>query len=124
MEAKELAFAAAKALNSKKGRDIRVLHIEDLTVVTDYIVIGGGGSATQVKALAEEVEFQLQQQGVKALRTEGYPAKNWILLDYGAVIVHVFNPEAREYYDLERLWADGTPQELPLAQWNEESAAK
>lgn len=124
MEARELAFAAAKALNSKKGRDICVLYIEDLTVVSDYIVIAGGGSATQVKALAEEVEFQLGQQGVKTLRTEGYPAKNWILLDYGSVIIHVFDPEAREYYDLERLWADGKPVELPLEQWDAENAAK
>lgn len=124
MQPKELAFAAAKALNSKKGRDIRVLHIEDLTVVTDYIVIAAGTSGTQVKALAEEVEFKLEQEGVKTLRAEGYQAKNWILLDYGSVIVHVFSPEAREYYDLERLWADGIPEELPLAQWDEESAAK
>lgn len=97
-----------KGEGSKKAKDIRVLKVEDLTVLTDYFVIGTGSSATQVKALADEVEYQLGQAGVKPLRREGMDARNWILLDYGTVIVHVFYPETRDFYDLEHLWADAT----------------
>ena len=109
MTSLELATVAAKAMDSKKAKDIRVLKVEDLTVLTDYFVIGTGSSATQVKALADEVEYQLGQAGVKPLRREGMDARNWILLDYGTVIVHVFYPETRDFYDLEHLWADATP---------------
>ena len=112
MTSLELATVAAKAMDSKKAKDIRVLKVEDLTVLTDYFVIGTGSSATQVKALADEVEYQLGQAGVKPLRREGMDARNWILLDYGTVIVHVFYPETREFYDLEHLWADATPVEI------------
>lgn len=114
MDSLLLATEAAKALSSKKAQDIKVIKIRDLTVVTDYFVIASGTSTTQVKALAEEVEFKLAQQDIKPLRTEGYDSKNWILLDYGNVIVHVFYPESRDYYDLERLWADGEEIELAL----------
>ena len=106
MESLQLATSIAKVLDTKKAANVKVLKVRDLTVLTDYFVIANGTSATHVKSLAEEVEFQLEQQGVKALRTEGYDAKNWILLDYGTVIVHVFYPQAREFYDLEHLWAD------------------
>ena len=109
MESKDLSIALARVLDAKKARNIRILRVHDLTTVTDYFVIASGTSTTQVKSLAEEVEFQLDQQGVKALRTEGYDSKNWILLDYGTVIVHVFYPEARNFYDLEHLWADAEP---------------
>ncbi len=112
MTSLELATVAAKAMDSKKAKDIRVLKVEDLTVLTDYFVIGTGSSATQVKALADEVEYQLGQAGVKPLRREGMDARNWILLDYGTVIVHVFYPETRDFYDLEHLWADATPVEI------------
>lgn len=112
MTSLELATVAAKAMDSKKAKDIRVLKVEDLTVLTDYFAIGTGSSATQVKALADEVEYQLGQAGVKPLRREGMDARNWILLDYGTVIVHVFYPETRDFYDLEHLWADATPVEI------------
>ena len=112
MTSLELATVAAKAMDSKKAKDIRVLKVEDLTVLTDYFVIGTGSSATQVKALADEVEYQLGEAGVKPLRREGMDARNWILLDYGTVIVHVFYPETRDFYDLEHLWADATPVEI------------
>ena len=112
MTSLELATVAAKAMDSKKAKDIRVLKVEDLTVLTDYFVIGTGSSATQVKALADEVEYRLGQVGVKPLRREGMDARNWILLDYGTVIVHVFYPETRDFYDLEHLWADATPVEI------------
>ena len=106
MESLQLATSIAKVLDTKKAANVKVLKVRDLTVLTDYFVIANGTSTTHVKSLAEEVEFQLEQQSVKALRTEGYDAKNWILLDYGTVIVHVFYPQAREFYDLEHLWAD------------------
>ncbi len=92
MTSLELATVVAKAMDSKKAKDIRVLKVEDLTVLTDYFVIGTGSSATQVKALADEVEYQLGQAGVQPLHREGMDARNWILLDYGTVIVHVFYP--------------------------------
>ena len=106
MESLQLATSIAKVLDTKKAANVKVLKVRDLTVLTDYFVIANGTSTTHVKRLAEEEEFQLEQQGVKTLRTEGYDAKNWILLDYGTVIVHVFYPQAREFYDLEHLWAD------------------
>ena len=109
MESLQLATAIAKVLDKKKASDVKVLKVRDLTVLTDYFVIATGTSSTHVKSLAEEVEFQLDQQGVKTLCTEGYDSKNWILLDYGSVLVHVFVPEARQFYNLENLWADAEP---------------
>lgn len=96
-----------KALDSKRGEDIRVIGIGDLTIVADYFVIANGSSTTQTKALAEEVEFKLSQQGIEPLRKEGYQGQTWIVLDYGDIVVHVFYKETRSYYNLERLWADG-----------------
>lgn len=116
MESKELAMKIAQALDSKKAQDIRVLQIRDLTVIGDYFVIAGGSSSTQVQALAGEVEYQLDQLGVKPSHVEGQDTRNWILMDYGSVIVHIFDPQARSYYNLERLWADAVPVELELKQ--------
>ena len=114
MTSLEIAVAAAKAMDAKKGEEIRVLKVEDLTVLTDYFVLGAGSSSTQVRALADQVEEQLGQAGVKPLRREGMDARSWILLDYGSVIVHVFSEETRRFYDLEHLWADAVPVELDL----------
>ncbi len=106
---RRLALAAAKALEDKKAVDVRILKVHDLTVLTDYFVIASGTSTTHTAALADEVEYQLGQLDTKPLSTEGYDSKNWVLLDYGSVIVHVFVPNTRTYYDLEHLWADGEP---------------
>ena len=106
MTALETAMAAAKAIDSKKGKGIKVLRIDDLTVIADYFVIATGSSTTQVKALAGEVEYALGQTGVKPLRVEGFDSGGWILLDYNTVIVHIFQPSTRDFYSLERLWAD------------------
>ena len=114
MESKELAIRIAHALDSKKAVDIRVLKIRDLTAIGDYFVIAGGNSSTMVAALADEVEYQLGLEGVKPLHVEGQDSRNWVLLDYGSVIVHVFDPTARSYYNLERLWADAEPVEVEL----------
>ena len=112
MTPKELAILAAKALDEKKGKEISAIEITDITTLADYFVIATGSSNTHVGALADEAEFQLGQQGVPALRTEGHDGKRWVLLDYGCICVHVFSAEARSFYDLERLWADGKPLDL------------
>ncbi len=109
MESKELAIRLARALDAKKAVNVHILAVEDLTTVTEYFVIATGMSTTHVGALADEAEFQLDREGVKVLRTEGHDGKRWVLLDYSSVIVHVFVPNTRTYYDLEHLWADGEP---------------
>ena len=107
ISAKELALAAAKALDSKKGKDIKVIGIDKITTLADYFVICSGGSNTQINALCDEVEKELDKLGETPLHREGYRGGTWVLLDYGCVTVHVFNEEARAFYSLERLWSDG-----------------
>ena len=103
----ETARLIAKALDNKKGADIKILKIDDLTVIADYFVIATGNSNTQVKALAGEAEYLLENEAnIRPLRVEGYDSGGWILIDFNTVIVHVFQPSAREFYSLERLWAD------------------
>ncbi len=114
MESLELATLVAKTLDGKKAQDIKVLKVRDLTVLTDYFVIASGTSTTQVGALADEVEYKLQEKGVRPARVEGASTRAWILLDYGGGVVHVFYPEQREYYALEHLWADAEPVEIEL----------
>lgn len=109
MQSLELAKVAAKALDSKKGKDIKILEVEDITVISEYFVLATGSSNTQVGALSDEVEEQLSKLGIEPRRIEGRQSRNWVLLDYGGVIVHVFHPEAREFYSLEHLWADAKP---------------
>lgn len=96
-----------KTLDSKKAEDIQVIKISDLTIIADYFVIANGMSSTQTRALADEVEFKMKQQGSEPLRVEGARNASWIIIDYGEVVVHVFYKETREHYNLERLWADG-----------------
>ncbi len=112
MEPREIAIIAAKALDAKKGRDIKVLQIDALTTLADYFVICSGGSNTQINALCDEVEKKLTEAGEEPLHREGYRGGTWVLLDYGCVAVHVFNAEAREFYSLERLWQDGVELDL------------
>ncbi len=112
MNSYEQALLTAKALDSKKGIDIQVIEIKDISVIADYMVIATGSSNTHVKALADEVEYQLDNAGISVSHIEGYRSNSWILLDYIDVIVNVFSDEAREFYDLERLWQDGKPVDL------------
>lgn len=107
MTSLETAKMAVKALDSKKALDIKVIKIQDISAIADYFVIATGTSRTHVKALADEVEAQLDEAGISVSHVEGYRSNSWILLDYVDVVVHVFSDEAREYYDLERLWQDG-----------------
>lgn len=105
---KELALMAAKALSEKKGREIQVLEISDLTTLADYFVLATGSSNTQINALVDNVEKVLTEQaGEEPLHREGYRGGTWVLLDYGCIAVHVFSAKAREFYGLERLWRDG-----------------
>ena len=97
----------AKAADSKRADDIKIIKIADLTIISDYFVIANGNSSTQTKAIADEIEFKMKEAGVSPLRTEGYQGANWIILDYGDIVVHVFYKETREFYNLERLWNDG-----------------
>lgn len=98
---------AVKALDSRKAMDIEVLHIGSLTVMADYFVICSGSSGTQIRTLGDEVEYQLKEQlDLMPLHREGSAASNWVLLDYGYFIVHVFHRDARDFYKLEHLWAD------------------
>lgn len=103
----EQALEIAKALDSKKGLNIKVIEISDVSSLADYMVIANGTSSTQVKAMADEVEYRLDNMGYSVSHIEGHRSNSWILLDYVDIIVHVFSEEAREYYDLERLWQDG-----------------
>lgn len=104
--AKELAQAIAEVLDSKKARDIKVLFVEDKTVIAEYFVICTGNSSTQVKALAGEVEYRLGLRGVEPYSVEGRDNNSWLLLDYSNVIVHIFSREAREFYNLDKLYED------------------
>ena len=101
------SYEQAKAISSKKGLNIKLIEIGDISSLADYMVIATGTSSTHVKAIADEVEYQLDEAGISVSHIEGYRSNSWILLDYVDVIVHIFSDEAREFYDLERLWQDG-----------------
>lgn len=102
----ELVKFAAKLLDSKKATDITVLDIREITSLGDYFVVASGSSTTQVKALAGELEDKLSKQGVEPKRVEGESSATWVLMDYHDVIIHIFYHETRDFYCLERLWAD------------------
>lgn len=110
---KAQAVLAGKTARDKLADDVVVLDVGPLTSVADFLVICSAESARQVKAVAEAVDEALSAEGVRLLHREGAEHARWILLDYGAVVVHVFHREAREFYHLERLWADAAPVSLP-----------
>ena len=110
--AKQIALLAAKALDDKKAKDIRIIYVNQQTIIADYFVIAQGNSRTQVNALADEVEYKLGLEGIDPTKVEGRGQGTWVLLDFDSVLVHVFNPQSREYYNLEKLWADG--EEIPF----------
>lgn len=107
MNSYEQSILTAKAISSKKGLNIKLIEIGDISSLADYMVIATGTSSTHVKAIADEVEYQLDEAGISVSHIEGYRSNSWILIDYVDVIVHIFSDEAREFYDLERLWQDG-----------------
>ena len=103
----ELAKLAISALEDKKAEDIRLIDIGDVSVLADYFIIASGNNRTQVQAMADEVEQRLGRAGVSPRQVEGYQAANWVLLDFGDVIIHIFDAQNRLFYDLERIWKDG-----------------
>ena len=106
LNTKEIIAAAVKALSDKKGKDLKVLYTADQTTLAEYFVICSGTSNTQVRALADAVEEALSKAGEEPHHIEGHRGGLWTLLDYSAVVIHVFTEEGREFYDLERLWSD------------------
>ena len=106
LSAKEVAYEVTKALDSKKGMDIKLLRINEVSSLADYFLICTGTSNTHVKTLCDHAEYTLEKLGEKLLGREGHRGNSWELLDYGSLVVHVFTQEAREFYSLERLWAD------------------
>ena len=112
LPAREMAEIAVKALDSKKGKEIRLIRIDKITTLAEYFVICTGTSNTQINALCDAVEKELTEKGEEPLHREGYRGGTWVLLDYGCVVLHVFNDEARKFYSLEHLWADGEEVDL------------
>ena len=106
LTAKEVAYEVTKALDEKKGRDIKLLRIDDISTLADYFLICTGTSNTHVKTLCDFAEYTMEQLGEPMLGREGHRGNTWELLDYGSVVVHVFTEEARQFYNLERLWGD------------------
>lgn len=107
---RELALDIAKILYEKGGIDIQILQVDHLTTITDYFVVASGRNVQAVRALAEDVDEKLLEKGIEPRRREGMNESRWIVMDYASVILHVFHPEEREYYNIERLWMDGTNQ--------------
>ena len=112
MTPKEMALLLAQAMDSKKGKDIRVLETDGVTTLADYFVLCSGSSAPQLKALADAGEKAMKDHGILPHHVEGHRGGTWILQDYGEVVVHVFDKEARAFYDLDRLWADAKTVDL------------
>ena len=106
-KAREMAKIAYQALEEKKAEDIRVINIEQVSVLADYFLIASGTNRNQTQAMADNVEVMLHKAGYQPRQTEGYQTANWILMDYGDIIVHIFDTENRLFYDLERIWRDG-----------------
>lgn len=107
MTSKEMTKLAINALEDKKAEDIRIIDISKVSVLADYFIIASGSNRSQVQALSDNVEETLAKEGHFVKQVEGYDSANWILLDFGDVIVHVFDNENRLFYDLERIWRDG-----------------
>ena len=107
MESRELAKIAYNALDEKKGINISVIDISEISTLADYFIIAGGNNENQVKAIANSVEEEMYKVDCKPKHIEGFDNANWILMDFSDIIVHVFNEEDRLFYDLERIWRDG-----------------
>ena len=118
MNTQQLVKQIVTSLDTHKALNIRVLRVTDVTSLADYFVIAAGSSSTHVRSLVDYTEFDLNQQGVHPLHTEGYQTSLWTLLDYGSVVVHLFQEQTRDFYDLERLWQDA--EELDVMTFLEE----
>ena len=107
MDSKQIAKIAFDALEDKKGVNIKVIDISNISILADYFIIAGGTNENQVKALADNVEEELAKADITPKQIEGYNNANWILMDYQDVIIHIFNEQDRLFFDLERIWSDG-----------------
>lgn len=105
---------AVQAAEDKKAQDLIVLDIAEISIIADYFVICSGRTDTQVQAIVENVQEALEKEGVTALRREGFREGSWVLLDYGDIIVHIFQEAERQFYKLERLWGDARVVEIPV----------
>lgn len=114
-QSNEMAKLVYQALDDKKAADIHMINISEISVLGDYFIIAGGENRNQVQAMSDNVSEYLGRAGYECKNVEGYQTADWILQDYGDVVVHIFNKEARRFYDLERIWRDGkmvSPEEL------------
>ena len=112
MTSYESAILLAKALDGKKGEEIKVLKTEGLTTLADYFVICTATSTTQIKAMSDACEEATEKQGERVHHIEGHRGGTWLLMDFSSVVVHIFMDEARKFYDLERLWGDAQEEDL------------
>ncbi|MBQ3378533.1 MAG: ribosome silencing factor [Clostridia bacterium] len=108
----DILKCALNVLEAKKADEIVAIEVTNVTIIADYFLICSANSSTQLKALYEELEFKLKQQDIVPIHIEGSREGGWIVLDYGSVIVHIFEREQRDFYDLERLWADGEKMDI------------
>ena len=104
---KEMTKLAVTALEDKKAENIKIINIETVSTLADYFIIAGGSNRNQVQAMCDNVEKTLGRAGYTQCKIEGYESANWILLDYGDLVIHLFDEENRLFYDLERIWRDG-----------------
>lgn len=112
MTSKELAKLACDALDDKKALEIKVINIENVSTLADYFIIASGTNHNQVQAIADNVDETLGRAGYEPKQIEGYQNANWILMDYRDIVIHIFDEENRLFYDLERIWRDGTVVEV------------
>lgn len=111
-EPEKLAQFIVAVLDSKRAKGIKLLHVEKQTVIADYFIVCTGNSRTQIRALADEVEFKLSQYGISPSHTEGADSGVWVLQDFDSVIVHIFTPDGRDFYKLEKLYQDTTEKDI------------
>lgn len=114
-DAKKMTAIAYQALDEKKGEDIKILEISEISVLADYFLIANGDNTSQIRAMVNNVQEKLHEEGYDIKRLEGNRDSSWILMDYGDLVVHIFDREDRLFYDLERIWSDGkqiTPEHL------------
>ena len=114
-DSKKITKIAYKALEEKKGEEIKILEIKEISILADYFIIASGSNTSQIQAMIDNVEEKLHETGCDIRRLEGNRNSSWVLMDYGDLVVHIFNREDRLFYDLERMWSDGkqiVPEEL------------
>jgi len=107
-----MARIAVSGLEDKKAENIQVIDISTISILGDYFIIANGNNRNQIQAMADHVEEQLGRAGFEPKQIEGYNTANWVLLDYRDVVIHIFDPDSRSYYDLDRIWRDGTPVDI------------